>query len=388
MPAELTAESLRLDDPGRTADEIAERLREVVYKDLRRRGAVVGLSGGVDSSLVAFLCARAFGPERVLGVLMPEGESASDTLDLSRSPPRRPASRPSLEDITELLQAAGCYERRDAAIRTVMPEYGAGWKAKIVLPSLLGGSRYSLFTVVAESPEGERREARLTATAYREVVAATNFKQRVRKMLEYYHADRLDYAVVGTPNRLEYDQGFFVKNGDGSADVKPIAHLYKTQVYQLAEALGVPGGDPRAPADDRHLRARAEPGGVLLLRPVRQARPLPVRPQPGAPGRSGRGRRRPRPRRSSSASTRTSSASGAPPRTCMRRRSSSPSSSGIRQAPRPSRGRRARPHRPQVWARRRARRFQQVSPRDFAHDRKMSYGLSPSCSPIERRPFR
>ncbi|HSE81721.1 MAG TPA: NAD(+) synthase [Gaiellaceae bacterium] len=239
-PAErLTLESLRL-DAGRAVDEIAERLRDVVYRDLRRRGAVVGLSGGVDSSLVAFLCARAFGPERVLGVLMPEGESAPDTLDLSNVAAEASGVETALEDVTGLLEAAGCYERRDAAIRTVLPEYGEGWKAKIVLPSLLGGSRYSLFTVVAESPEGERREARLTATAYREVVAATNFKQRVRKMLEYYHADRLDYAVVGTPNRLEYDQGFFVKNGDGSADVKPIAHLYKTQVYQLAEEVGVP----------------------------------------------------------------------------------------------------------------------------------------------------
>jgi NAD+ synthase len=238
--AELTGDALRLADPGRTADEIAERMREVVYRDLRRRGAVVGVSGGVDSSLVAFLCARAFGPERVVAVLMPEGESASDTLDLSHVAAQAAGVETVLEDITGLLEAAGCYERRDAAIRTVMPEYGEGWRAKIVLPSLLGGSRYSLFTVVAESPDGERREARLTATAYREVVAATSFKQRVRKMLEYYHADRLDYAVVGTPNRLEYDQGFFVKNGDGAADVKPIAHLYKTQVYQLADEVGVP----------------------------------------------------------------------------------------------------------------------------------------------------
>jgi NAD+ synthase len=236
----LEVDALRLPDAGRTVDEIAERLREVVYRDLRRRGAVVGVSGGVDSSLVAFLCARAFGPERVLAVLMPEGESATDTLDLSSVAAEAAGVETVLEDITGLLEAAGCYERRDAAIRTVMPEYGEGWKAKIVLPSLLGGSRYSLFTVVAESPDGQRREARLTATAYREVVAATSFKQRVRKMLEYYHADRLDYAVVGTPNRLEYDQGFFVKNGDGSADVKPIAHLYKTQVYQLAEEVGVP----------------------------------------------------------------------------------------------------------------------------------------------------
>ena len=235
----LTVEALRL-DASAAVDEIAERLRETVYRDLRRRGAVVGLSGGVDSSLVAFLCARAFGPERVLGLLMPEGESAPDTLDLSRLSAEAAGVETVVEDITPILTAAGCYERRDAAIRTVLPEYGEGWKAKIVLPSLLGGSRYSLFSVVAESPKGERREARLPAEAYREVVAATNFKQRVRKMLEYHHADRLDYAVVGTPNRLEYDQGFFVKNGDGSADVKPIAHLYKTQVYQLAEEVGVP----------------------------------------------------------------------------------------------------------------------------------------------------
>lgn len=238
-PSELTVETLRL-DAERVADEIAERLRDAVYKDLRRRGAVVGLSGGIDSSLVAFLCARAFGPERVLGVLMPEGESAPDTLDLSQVSADAAGVPTVHEDITPILEAVGCYARRDAAIKTVLPEYGEGWKAKIVLPSLLGGARYSLFTVVAESPEGERKEARLTAEAYREIVAATNFKQRVRKMLEYHHADRLDYAVVGTPNRLEYDQGFFVKNGDGSADVKPIAHLYKTQVYQLSEHLGVP----------------------------------------------------------------------------------------------------------------------------------------------------
>jgi NAD+ synthase len=237
--AELSADTLRL-DAERTVEEISERMREVTYKDLRRRGAVIGLSGGVDSSLVAHLCAHAFGPERVLGVLMPEGESAPDTLDLSQVAADAAGVQTVVEDITQLLEAAGCYERRDAAIRSVMPEYAEGWKAKIVLPSLLGNARYSLFTVVAESPDGERHEARLTATAYREVVAATNFKQRVRKMLEYHHADRLDFAVIGTPNRLEYDQGFFVKNGDGSADVKPIAHLYKTQVYQLAEHMGVP----------------------------------------------------------------------------------------------------------------------------------------------------
>jgi NAD+ synthase len=80
----------------------------------------------------------------------------------------------------------------------------------------------------------------MSAAAYLQMVGATNFKQRLRKAMEYYHADRLHYAVAGTPNLLEYDQGFFVKQGDGAADLKPIAHLYKTQVYALADYLGLP----------------------------------------------------------------------------------------------------------------------------------------------------
>jgi NAD+ synthase len=130
--------------------------------------------------------------------------------------------------------------RRDEAVRSVIPAYGPGWRCKVVLADRLNGSAYPIFSVVARSPEGAQVVRRLTAEAYLGVLAATSFKQRARKMVEYYHADRLGYAVVGTPNRLEFDQGFFVKNGDGAADLKPLAHLYKTQVYQLAGHLGVP----------------------------------------------------------------------------------------------------------------------------------------------------
>ena len=200
----------------------------------------MGLSGGIDSTVVATLAARAFGPERVLGVLMPEADSAPDTLSLSRVAAESAGIETVLEDITPLLEASGCYRRRDEAIRRVLPEYDGTWKVKLVLPSVVETDRYRIFSVVAEAPDGRQRSERLPPAEYLQVVAATNFKQRCRKMMEYYHADRLNYAVLGTPNRLEYDQGFFVKNGDGSADVKPIAHLYKTQVYQLAAALGVP----------------------------------------------------------------------------------------------------------------------------------------------------
>jgi len=220
--------------------QITDAIRRQVVEQLRRKGAVVGLSGGIDSSTAAALCVEALGPKKVLGVLMPERDSADDTLDLSQAVAESLGIETVLEDIGGVLEAVGCYRRRDEAIRGVFPDYGPGCRFKIVLPDVLDGNPYRLSSVVIETPDGETFRKRLPLDAYQTIVAATNFKQRSRKMLEYYHADRLNYAVVGTPNRLEYDQGFFVKNGDGSADFKPIAHLYKTQIYQLAEYLGVP----------------------------------------------------------------------------------------------------------------------------------------------------
>ena len=182
-----------------------------------------------------------------------------------------------LEDISPALEGLGCYRRQIEAIRTVVPEYGDGWKCKLVLPSVLESDGLNVTRLTVQSRDGGTRTVRLPSDAYLQLVAATNFKQRVRKMTEYYHADRLNYAVAGTPNRLEYDQGFFVKQGDGAADFKPIAHLYKTQVYQLAAYLGVAGGDPAQAADDRHVLAAADPGGVLLRAALRPDGPVPVR---------------------------------------------------------------------------------------------------------------
>ena len=227
--------------------EIAAAIREIVFHLLRRRGAVVGLSGGIDSSVTAALCVEALGKERVLGLLMPEDESSEESLSLGTQLADRLGIGYVVEDIGPTLKALRCYERRDEAIRKVIPEYGSGWKSKIVLPDLVNSSTYALYSVVAQSPNGETRRVRLTAESYLAVVAATNFKQRTRKMLEYHHADRLWYAVAGTPNRLEYAQGFFVKNGDGAADFKPIAHLYKSQVVQLGQYLGVPDEILRRP---------------------------------------------------------------------------------------------------------------------------------------------
>ena len=235
----FTKDILKL-NTEKEVERITSNLRNLMKNTIKRRGIVLGLSGGIDSSVTCALAVKAFGPKKVFGLHMPERHSSDETLSLSTSVSDHFEIDSEHENISGILEAVGFYQRYDAAVKSVIPEYGDGWKSKIVIPNVIESKEFSLFSVVAQSPEGEMLKVRLTLKAYLEILAATNFKQRTRKMLEYYHADRLNYAVAGTPNRLEYDQGFFVKLGDGAADVKPIAHLYKTQVYQLAEYLGVP----------------------------------------------------------------------------------------------------------------------------------------------------
>lgn len=228
-------------DAAVEADRIAESLRSFLAVDFKRKGYVVGMSGGVDSAVTAALAVRAIGPSKVFGLFMPERENDPASLRLGRMLATQLGIDAAMEDIAPILEAAGCYRRRNDAIRRAVPEFGDDWGCKLVLPvDRMDADRLNVTYLVVQPPGEAQRRVRLGASEYRQIVAATNFKQRVRKMMEYYHADRMHYAVLGTPNRLEYDQGFFVKGGDGLADAKPIAHLYKSQVYQLADYLGVP----------------------------------------------------------------------------------------------------------------------------------------------------
>jgi NAD+ synthase len=227
-------------DAESTATEVAAAIRRMT-NDLKRRGLVVGVSGGVDSAVCAALAVRAVGPDRVTALLMPEADSDPESTERGQLLCKTLGVGYEIEDIGPALDALGCYRRRDGAIRRVFPDFGEGWRQKIALAEgLLDRDRVSYFTLVVESPTGERSSQRMPTDVYLEVVAATNMKQRTRKLMEYFHAEARNYAVLGTPNRLEYELGFFVRGGDGLADLKPIAHLYKSQVYALARHLGVP----------------------------------------------------------------------------------------------------------------------------------------------------
>lgn len=245
-------------DSHAEVSRVAGELRERIAVTLRKRGAVVAISGGVDSAVCAALAVRALGPDRVCALILPERESSPESATRARQLALHLGIEPTEENLTSTLEAIGCYRRRDEAVRRAIPEFGSGWRMKLVVAGGDDG-RIVHFNLVTVAPDGARQERRLALREYLEIVAATSYKQRIRKTIEYFHADRLNYAVLGTPNRLEYDQGFFVKNGDGSADVKPIAHLYKSQVYAIARYLCLPDEiATAAPTTDTYSLAQGQ----------------------------------------------------------------------------------------------------------------------------------
>jgi len=240
-------------------ERIVESLRRKVQQVLRRYGGAVGISGGVDSAVVLALSVRAFGPSKVIPVIMPDKDSDLLSERLARQLARQFGVEPVLENVTPALEGFGCYRRRDEAIRRIFPEYdpAVGYKAKIVLPqNLLQENTLNTFSVTIVTPDGAERNAPLPVREFLEIVAASNFKQRTRMATLYYHAELRNYAVIGTANKNEHDQGFFVKYGDAGVDIKAIGHLYKTQVYQLAEYLDIPKAiRERPPTSDTYSAA-------------------------------------------------------------------------------------------------------------------------------------
>jgi len=246
---------LKIRDIESLVDNICAKIKNDITVRHNRYGAVIGLSGGIDSSVTMALTARAIGPEKMLGVMMPEKDSSPDSEELARELAGKFGVKVIKEVITGALDGFGCYARRDQAVKEVVPEYDPRiHKMKIGIKHEGTGSKLPpLFHLTVVNPDGSEIVKRLPSPQMRTIIAASNFKQRARMSLLYFHAEKLHYAVVGTPNKHEVDQGFFVKFGDGGGDLFPIGKLYKTQVYQIAEYLGVPGGIiERTPTTDTY----------------------------------------------------------------------------------------------------------------------------------------
>jgi NAD+ synthase len=239
---EFSKDILKLIDVEEEANRISGKLKDDVFKTLKRKGAVIGVSGGIDSSVTLALIVRAIGPEKILAVMLPERDSSPESKDLAIILANKFKVKVIEENITEALEGFGCYKRRDEAVVSVFPEYNPiNYKMKIgINQSGLNSFLPPVFSITIIDSNGEEKSKILPVWQYLQIVAASNFKQRSRMSMLYYHAERMHYAMIGTPNKHEVQQGFFVKNGDGGADIMPIAHLYKSQVYELAEYLGIP----------------------------------------------------------------------------------------------------------------------------------------------------
>ena len=257
--AEFHRQILEL-DPAREVERIVARLHNDIFHVLKRKGGVLGVSGGVDSAVVLALAVQAIDPKRLVALLLPERESSPESILLGREVCRQFGVTPLVEDISEPLYGFGSYRRRDEAVRAVFPDYDSTYKLKITLPDdLLEKDTLNFYRLTIVSPEGEEKSQRLRPSQLRQIVAATNFKQRSRAAMLYYHAELRDFAVIGTPQKNEHDQGFFVKYGDSAMDVQPIGHLYKTQVYQLADYLNVPEEiRTRPPTSDTYSAASTQ----------------------------------------------------------------------------------------------------------------------------------
>jgi NAD+ synthase len=226
-------------DCAKEAKRISAFILEQVT-EMKRRGAVIGLSGGIDSALCAVLCLKALGKERILGVILPERESNPLSTEYALMHAKKIGLKTETVDITPILEELGVYSKRDAVIKANIPEYNHNFKSKIALPDdLLQKDSFNFFRLIYDDSSGNTQSIRLDNRSLRGIVAATNMKQRVRMLQLYHFAEKNNYLVCGTTNRDEYIQGFFVKYGDGGVDIEPIVHLYKTQVYSLARHLGV-----------------------------------------------------------------------------------------------------------------------------------------------------
>jgi NAD+ synthase len=236
--------SFNLDILKINSEQELKKLSEFIVKQVkivfRRKGVIIGLSGGIDSACMVSVAVHAMGKEKVVGLILPERESNP----ISREYAIKHAQDLGIEfrdtDISPTVDSVVEYTWRDEYIKKIIPEYEPGYKYNITLPTdLLERDAFSFYNLQVQKPNGDIMKKRLNLEEFRTITSFANIKIRARMLHLYAEADRRSLVVAGTTNRTEYILGDFCKYGDGGTDIEPFSHLYKNQIYQLAEYLKV-----------------------------------------------------------------------------------------------------------------------------------------------------
>ncbi|MHC2994659.1 MAG: NAD(+) synthase [Candidatus Atribacteria bacterium] len=255
-------------EPEKVSLSLESFIKEYTQK-LEREGAILGLSGGIDSAVIAVLCVRALGPKKTLALIMPEKDSKKEHTKDALNFARELNIETKLIDITPYLEELEIYKLfpldkllswgrlKGALIRKAYHFYERKTEKRPFSESLLGFKDKEYSSYIAKG------------NAYYRV------KHRLRMILLYLFGELENRLVVGAANKSEYKIGYFVKHGcDDATDIMPLLNLYKTQVRELARYLNIPSRIIKKPpspdimpglADEEVIRISYEKMDLILL---------------------------------------------------------------------------------------------------------------------------
>ena len=230
---------LQIKDIERTITSIENFVKEEILREFQKKGAVVGISGGIDSAVMASICTRSINPNQVLGLIMPEKESDPSSQILAKKIANQLGIETKVIDITSILESFGVYDNKEKIIKERFSNFNNNCKYSVRVPSKLGNSVGIPFLEILDD-ENKKHQIKISASEFLTLTASSSVKHRVRMTLLYYYAEKNNFCVVGTTNKSEFLQGYFVKYGDGGTDIEPLSNLYKSQIYQIGEFLKIP----------------------------------------------------------------------------------------------------------------------------------------------------
>ena len=230
---------IKLNNLEDTVNKITEFIKEEVFEIFQKKGVVIGMSGGIDSAVTAALCAKSIGSEKVLGLILPEKESDPKSQELAQLIAKKFNIETKPIDITNILESFGVYHNKEKIVKEKFPNFNEKCKYRVIVPSKMENNIGIPFLEILDD-ENNLHKLKISSFDFLNLTAATSIKHRVRMTMLYYYAEKNNFTVIGTTNKTEYLQGYFVKYGDGGSDIEPLIHLYKSQIYQLAEKLQLP----------------------------------------------------------------------------------------------------------------------------------------------------